>query len=91
MFISNGSALSLYCAPTSTATSKGNLIRWTFTGRSPTSIPIELKTQYPNHLHILDTSIEKHDGIYKCNFGDEHQVKRIHNISKQHYVLKTFI
>lgn len=74
-FVPNGSALRLHCAPTSTATSKGNAIRWTYTARSPSSTPIELPTQNPNQLYIVHTNIDEHDGIYECYFGDEHQVR----------------
>lgn len=74
LFIGKGNTLNLHCAPTSIATSKGNIIRWTFSSRSPTSSSIELQSQYPNRLQITNTSIEKNDGIYKCYFGNEYQV-----------------
>lgn len=76
IFIPNGNALTLHCAPTSTATSKGNAIRWTFTHRSPSSASIDVPTSNPNRLHILNTSVDKNDGIYKCYFGDQHQVRK---------------
>lgn len=75
LFIPNGDALTLHCAPTSTATSKGNTIRWTFTNRSSFATPAELQTSNPNQLHILNTSVDVNDGIYKCYFGDQHQVR----------------
>lgn len=74
IFIPNGNALNLHCAPTSIATSKGNTIRWTFSRRTDTTISSELPTQNLNKLHIANTSVEKNDGIYKCHFGDEYQV-----------------
>lgn len=75
LFVPKGSALTLYCAPTSTLTSKGNAIRWTFMSRSNNSASSsEVQTSNPNKLHILNTSVEKNDGIYKCHFGDESQV-----------------
>lgn len=74
IFIPNGNALNLYCAPTSIVTSKGNTIRWTFSRRTDTTTSSPLPTQNPNKLHITNTSVEKNDGIYKCHFGDEYQV-----------------
>lgn len=75
IFVANGHALNLYCAPTSIGTSKGNVIRWTFTSRSEQTSSNVLVTANPNQLHIANTSVEKHDGIYKCHFGDdEYQV-----------------
>lgn len=86
LFVANGSALTLHCAPTSTATKKGNLIRWTFTRRSssPSSsstaaatAAIPLPTADPNELHIPNTTVHQNDGIYQCNFGDEYQVSKL--------------
>lgn len=78
IFVANGDALNLYCAPTSTSTSKGNTIRWYFTPHTESTsfTPIELPTQNPNKLHIANTSVERNDGIYKCQFGDEYQVSK---------------
>lgn len=76
LFVANGSMLKLHCAPTTTATIKGNAIRWTFRKRTQsTAPPIALKTANPNELHISNVSVEQHDGFYTCSFGDEyHQV-----------------
>lgn len=74
MFVPNGNALDLHCAPTSVATSKGNAIRWTFSPRSGSSSANAVPTQNPNRLHIASTTVAQHDGIYKCHFGDEYQV-----------------
>lgn len=89
LFIPNGGALTLHCAPTSTATSKGNTIRWTFTNRSSFATPTELQTSNPNQLHILNTSVDANDGIYKCYFGDQHQVRdsTVRFIVKQTWIL----
>lgn len=76
IFVANGNALNLYCAPTSIATSKGNAIRWTFISRSATSSPAGDLNRNPNKLHIANTSVEQNDGIYKCQFGDEYQVRQ---------------
>lgn len=75
LFVANGSTLILQCAPTTTATIKGNAIQWFFQKRSQsTASPILLKTTNPNELHISNVSVEQHDGFYKCSFGDDHQV-----------------
>ena len=75
MFVPNGNALDLHCAPTSVATSKGNAIRWTFSARSGGSSTANVvPTQNPNRLHIASTTVAQNDGIYKCHFGDEYQV-----------------
>ncbi|XP_055300120.1 uncharacterized protein LOC129567349 [Sitodiplosis mosellana] len=73
MFVPNGNALNLNCAPTSVATSKGNAIRWTFLPRSGTSSVNAVPTHNPNRLHIASTFVQQNDGIYKCHFGDEYQ------------------
>lgn len=83
MFVPNGNALDLHCAPTSVATAKGNAIRWTFSPRSGgSSSANEVPTQNPNRLHIASTTVEQNDGIYKCHFGDEYQVSNKRTIKK---------
>lgn len=70
--ILNGETLRLHCALT--AESKTN-IRWTFLSHFANSTePITLVTQKPNEIKISNTNSEKHDGKYKCWFGNEYQV-----------------
>lgn len=76
--MANASTLILHCAPTTTATKKGNVINWTFHKRSEsTEESIVLKTTNPNELRIANVSVEQHDGFYTCSFGSEyHQVSK---------------
>lgn len=86
LLIPNESDLILHCAPTFTTTSKGNAIRWTFTSRALSSQPTDLPTQNPNQLHLVNMSVDKNDGIYKCYLGDEYQVNKLYifrNIKKK--------
>lgn len=53
------------------------MIRWTYTSRSLTPSSIDLITQSPNRLHIVNTSFAKNDGIYKCHYGNEFQVRKM--------------
>lgn len=62
------------------------MIRWTYTSRSLTPSSIDLLTQSPNQLHIVNTSYEKNDGIYKCHYGHEYQVRRNKRKKKENLV-----
>lgn len=97
LFVANGSTIILHCAPTTTATKKGNAVRWYFRKRAQsTAPPIVLKATNPNELHISNVSIEQHDGFYTCSFADEyHQVCKafhfINYMSKAKYSIFSFV